>query len=76
MIRFVDIRDSDIAGYRFAFWDTAIDQFVRLAGDEAWDDIAELRESHDIAANSDKWNIDRLIELCPSWAHTPEVDDG
>ena len=36
MIRFVDIRNQK-TGYNFAFWDTILDKFIELEGEQAFD---------------------------------------
>lgn len=45
MIRFVDMRAADVAGGRFAFFDTVRDRFVQKAGEHAWDTWADFEGS-------------------------------
>lgn len=89
MKRFVDLRSSDIPGYRFAFWCTVVDQFEKFGGDEAWDTLDEFRESCRLAeADRERPSpeleqlANRLECLVADWAHEsvldcicPEVDD-
>lgn len=64
--RFVDMRESD-TGYRFAWFDTQLDQFETHNGSQAWDTFSEFvadHGGHDIRVYRD---------LCPAWAfNSPE----
>ena len=64
MIRFVDIRDQG-TGYRFAFFDTVRDEFVKIGGDQVWDDKSDLLDSLESDPSIDK---SRFIGLMPKWA--------
>ena len=64
MIRFVDLRGAD-TGYKFAFWDTCTDRFINIGNDQAWDSVADLNESAEIARQIDL--MPRLKGLCPKW---------
>ena len=44
MIRFIPLSYED-TGFRFAFWDTIINRFSAIGGDEAWEDLADFKES-------------------------------
>lgn len=68
MIRFVDLRHAEIAGYRFAFWDTATDRFVEAGGDQAWDTL----QGFALAAEPEGLDVPRFVALAPEWArHAP-----
>jgi len=72
MIRFVDLRKADIAGGRFAFYDTVRGEFLRICGSVVWDTVAELES--DINSEScgapvfELGGRERLIRLIPQWA--------
>ena len=68
MKRFVDIRDAE-TGFRFAWWDTVIDEFETHGGNMAWDDWTEF------AADYDGDELDRYRSLVPSWAHEVSEKD-
>lgn len=73
MIRFIDLRGQG-TGYRFAFWDTVFDRFVRIAGDEAWDDAADFRDAFDMMGQPyedgvKSSGVERFVALMPDWAH-------
>jgi hypothetical protein len=73
MIRFVDIRNQGV-GYRFAFWDTTVDRFVEVNGNQAWDNLEDL--SRDAEATAAKHHLlGRLKSLCPKWASDGMEDD-
>lgn len=69
MIRFVDMRHADAAGYRFAFWDTVRDQFVAIDGWQAFETWDEFEESH---KGSGYHELERFRGLCPEWVFKPE----
>lgn len=65
MIRFVDMRDAEIAGICFAWWDTVTSRF--LEGEEqAWETWEECKE--DLAESCPGMDIGRLEGLLPQWA--------
>ncbi len=74
MLRFVDMRRAEAAGYRFAWWDTVRDMFVELAGDQAWDTWADFEQSQRDALElattyADAWkDTKRFRGLTPKWA--------
>jgi hypothetical protein len=78
VIRFVDMRAADIAGSRFAFWNTKTDSFVPLVS-YAWDTWAqfeeEYREEH-TARFSNSYPLERFRGLCPPWAFEPPPAEG
>lgn len=68
MIRFVDMRSADIAGIRFAFWNTIVDAFVQIGDEQAWDTWDELTET--AAAYKEQGvsgGLKRLRGICPDW---------
>ncbi len=48
MIRYINLK-GQATGYAFAFWDTVTDRFLQIGTDQAWDSLADLNESMDIA---------------------------
>lgn len=72
MIRFVDIRNQG-TGYRFAFYCTITGKFIVIDEDQAWDDVSDLKEC--CANSAEPIDIERLIKLCPDWAHNDSEDD-
>lgn len=72
MIRFVDLRDAQIPGVRFGYWDTITDRWVEINGDQAWSVFCEIEET---SAGPD--TIGRLRAVTPPWAKTAYgmVDD-
>lgn len=79
MIRFIDLRNQGTY-YRFAFWDTCVNQFLTIDGDMAWDNRQQLVEAitweYEKAGRSfldTQGRIKRLTSLLPAWAI---VDDG
>ena len=74
MKRFIDLRGQD-TGYRFAWYDTIVDEFESVAGYEAWDAWEDFVDSATVA----EWhtsNLDRYRKLCPAWVfkEPPEED--
>lgn len=61
MIRFVDLREQDI-GYRFAYFDTVTDCFVKYGGVQAWDDFYEFQLDYDGG------DLLRFRNVTPDWA--------
>ena len=75
MIRFVDMRAADIAGIRFAFWDTSTDRFVEIDGEQAWGDWDEMELSGCRSWRKDQPTRERLRGLCPEWVFIIEAED-
>lgn len=69
MIRFIDLRGMS-TGYRFAFFDTVTDSFVKVGSDQVWRDRADLTES----LGGDPRGP-RLLGFLPEWADTPAEDE-
>jgi hypothetical protein len=69
MIRFVDLRSADIAGNRFAFFDTVPDLFVELHDEQAFDTWADFEE---LFKGSGYLDLERFRGLCPEWVFLPE----
>jgi len=74
MIRFVDIRNQG-TGYRFAFFDTAINQFVDLGGEEVFDSFNDLNYHRNPERPHENKFLDRLQSLCPDWTKDGQEDD-
>lgn len=72
MIRFVDLRPADIAGARFAFWDTVRDEFIKIQGATVWETWAEFLDYATSFVDVDF--IIRLRGLCPEWVHEKPDD--
>jgi len=70
VIRFVDLRHVNLAGSRFAFWDTVTDRFLNIDGCEAFDDFAELCDYH--ATSDCTFPLERLVGHLPGWAMTAD----
>lgn len=70
MMRFVDLRPADIAGKRFAFWDTVHDRFEEFNGDQAWGTLLELHYSCQQGGVIEA-HVKRLTGLMPDWVHEP-----
>jgi hypothetical protein len=70
MKRFIDLRGQD-TGYRFAWWDTIVNEFESWATDRAWNTWADFAESAAIACGGadrvDADDLDRYRRLCPAW---------
>jgi len=90
MLRLVDLRGAG-TGHRFAIWDTVVDRFVEIDGDQAWDswkgDLQPLKESKEkrMKGNAD-WEelgrihkelaiLDRVRWLLPPWARKKASDE-
>lgn len=71
MIRFVDLRPADIAGIRFAFWDTVHNRFEEFAGDQAWGTLDDFDLSLKLSEEVIEEHVKRLVGLCPDWVHEP-----
>lgn len=71
MIRFVDIREAEIEGHRFAFWCTVNDEWIKLGGYEAWDDWADFRQTFMIEYGPDTERYRRYLSLAPGWTVHP-----
>jgi len=68
MIRFCDLREADIAGGRFAFFDTVTNRFIELEDEQAfetWEDVLDCSKGEEAF-------VDRLEQLCPVWVYDPE----
>ncbi len=69
MIRFCDLREADIVGGRFAFFDTVTDRFIELEDEqvfETWEDVL------DFLKGEEQTFVDRLEQLCPVWVYDQE----
>lgn len=66
MKRFVDMRDSDIEGVRFAFWCTVLSVFETFDGAQGWHDMDDFMEATE--CEPDREEVARLVVLMPSWA--------
>lgn len=74
MIAFVDLREAPVP-FRFGFWNTTVDVWVTAELGEpengpramGWNDVAALRRDFPPGPF-----LDRLIRLCPWWAHGDE----
>lgn len=78
MIRFVDMRSADVAGVRFAFWNTTVDSFVPLIayGWDTWTEFeAEYHEEH-TTRFSNAHPLERFKGLCPPWVFEPAPAEG
>lgn len=78
MIRFIDMRAADVAGCRFAFWNTVVDGFVRLHASawDTWDEFeGEFREAAG-ATFSNSYPLERFKGLCPAWVFAQPPIDG
>ena len=90
MLRLVDLRGAG-TGHRFAIWDTVVDRFVEIDGDQAWDswkgDLQPLKESKEkrMKGNAD-WEelgrihgelemLERVRWLLPLWAREEPGND-
>ena len=62
MIRFVDLRDQNTE-CNFAFWNTVTDEFISVAGTQAWDIYQEFEE--ECRADDIKYDFE---SICPKWA--------
>lgn len=65
MIRFVDLRPAEIAGCRFAFWNTVNDSWEEFNGDGAWGTVEEFKESAEIEG-VDWEHVERRLHLIPA----------
>lgn len=70
MIRFVDMRAADIAGSRFAFWNTTTDSFVPLCS-YAWGSWAEFESEFEEVGSRLGQPLERFKGLCPPWVFAP-----
>lgn len=78
MIRFVDMRAADIAGGRFAFFDTITNRFVSNNDETAWVDWADFEEANSISREEgrDPRPAERFKRLCPPWVFEPVPEQG
>jgi hypothetical protein len=78
MIRFVDMRAADIAGSRFAFWNTVTGRFVYNNDEAAWDTWADFEEANraSLEDGRDPDPLERFKGLCPSWVFEPPPAEG
>ena len=68
MIRFIDLRHhaDDLAGDRFAFFDTVTDTFVADdMGCQVWDTIGEFASGYQ---PTETHPLSRFVGLTPEWA--------
>lgn len=66
MIRFVDLRPADIAGVRFAFWNTVHSKFEEFYGEQAWGTLDAFYEATRLARTSD-FHVAQLANHVPDW---------
>jgi len=84
MIRFVDIGrqiNCNPDGPRqFAIWDTIVDRFVTLNGEQVWDSFEEFKYDAEVALSYNepvpRDVINRVKGLCPEWALKEVKDDN
>ena len=65
MIRFCDLREADIAGGRFAFFDTVVGRFFECSGQQAWDTFKDFEIDY---RGEYRDGLLRFEKLCPEWA--------
>ena len=62
MMRFIKLDGQILSGdRRFAFYDTVIDKFVELMGEQTWDSVEDLQSCFDSSQHNDL--RDRLVGL-------------
>jgi len=71
MIRFVDIREAEIEGHRFAFWCTVNNEWITLGGYQAWDNWSDFRTSFVLEYGPDVERYQRYVSLAPGWTVRP-----
>ena len=80
MIRFVDLRNARISGYRFAFWDTVRDRFCEFSNEQAWETLEEFRadlRGHIFDQETFEPKFLRFKRLMPKWVFEKvEDEDG
>jgi hypothetical protein len=77
MIRFVDIRGQGTSN-RFAFWDTCVDRFINLDGDQAWNTWEQFEDSfncHYAGEAAESNQKDRYKSICHGWVFDGGEDD-
>ncbi len=75
MIRFVDMRAADIAGSRFAFWNTVVDSFIPLIG-YAWATWGDFVEEYQDRGERLGIDLERFKRVCPPWVFEPVPAEG
>lgn len=77
MIRFVDLRDAEIEGARFAFFDTVRDKFVEVCGTVAWYSTADFKDCVNTESRHSEvfelGGLPRFERLIPGWAREDGV---
>lgn len=69
MIVFVDLRQAEIVGHRFTFWNTVSNQFIIFQDEQAWDTWEHFVE----AVGNLLWvDLPRFKKLTPKWAFRRE----
>jgi len=71
MKKFIDLRGNDII-HNFAWWDTILDRFLDFGGGWAWSTIKEFADSFHIDDPYGDADIDRYLQLIPSWVPRSE----
>lgn len=72
-MRFVDLRSAEIAGVRFAFWDTVEDRFVTGINGQAWGTWQEFLD--DLPTTTHDNTIQRWWRLSPAWIDKAMSED-
>jgi hypothetical protein len=67
MIRIVDMRESASLSQGFSVWDTVVDKFLIVDGDQVFDGERDFRLCVKSDANS-AIDAERVVGLLPEWA--------
>lgn len=67
MMRFVHIKDQVNFGYdEFAFFDTTIDRFIEIDGQQVFESIQDLKDAF-LSDKRGQQFLDRLLGLIPTY---------
>jgi len=76
MLRFVDVRGYGTDG-RFSYYNTVTGKYLELDGDQIWDSMQEVEESHtsDRSGAGLEYPLDRLQTITPQWAFIQSTEE-
>lgn len=72
-MRFIDLRDHNIAPYRFAFWDGVRETFCSVNHEQAWPHFDDFAAALDEAGGhytcgTERLKLEDFRALCPEWS--------
>lgn len=72
MIHFINIKEENIPGAKFAFLDTITNKFITLLDVQYWECWMEFEHDFQCDISNTFKDIERFKKLCPEWVFEKE----